>query len=217
MVLSCSPASHSTSINCRLCFYESLTKKVQGFYFFIFLHQIRTDVATPLPLTCIHMCFLELEKKSGHKDARNVLRNYSSFHVGCSSRSALAVSGSCFKLCSLPRTGGEQNQLHLEQSVLAELGPPRALACAHHQLCGHGIHPSVSSLSYKVTEYISHGPDLTRGQGNILSSRAAPSRRRLVTQYNLFGLFLGASHAQLLQGTLLQFAQTLAPVVGNLK
>ena len=166
MVLSCSPGLHSTSINCRLCFYESLTNKAQGFYLFIFWYQIRAHVTTPLSLTCVHVRFLELEKKSGNQGARNVLRNCSSFHVGCSLRSVLAVGDSRVNSAVFPRLGGTE-QLHLEEAVLAELGPPSALACAHHQLCGHGINPSVSSLSYKFTEHISQGPDLTRGQGNV--------------------------------------------------
>ena len=33
---------------------------------FYFLYQIRTDLMAPLSLTCIHICLLELEKKSGN-------------------------------------------------------------------------------------------------------------------------------------------------------
>lgn len=81
-------------------------------------------------------------------------------------RSVLAWVTAALNSAVFPRLGGTE-QLHLEEAVLAELGPPCALASAHHQLCGHGINPSVSSLSYKVTEHISQGPDLTRGQGNV--------------------------------------------------
>ena len=116
MVLSCSPGSHSTSINCRLCFYESLTNKAQGFYLFIFWYQIRAHVTTPLSLTCVHVLFLELEKKSGNQGARNVFRNCSSFHVGCSLRSVLAVGDSRVNSAVFPRLGGTE-QLHLEEAA----------------------------------------------------------------------------------------------------
>lgn len=76
---------------------------------------------------------------------------------------------------------------------------------------------STSSPLYWITEHIPQKLNLTRGQGNILNSRDAPSHMRPVTLYNLALLFPRVLCTQLLQSTILYFAQTPAPVVGNLK
>lgn len=138
---------------------------------------------------------------------------------------SLGVRDNGIKSQSFPPVSGGPTCTHRANTIsgrptFADLGPFSThvfLAGAHSQLwwpwCPP-IHPQPFILSYRT--YIM-GPNLTLGQGNVLHSRAAPSHMRLVALCNLSLLFICELYAQLLQGTVLYFSQTVAPVVSNLK